>query len=187
MEDSKDIKLTEVPEGTILSNTLKLISNADGHIRQIGVDLLKEYITTFLSEQIQTINNYIGNLQSLSTSEKANVIGAINEVNNSISTTNLSVQQNTENINLLKMDLPEFDIGDTGNVTCLENGNTEVTVSFNRTFTNIPRVAVTSNYSGYMRGIAVTNITKIGCKILFANTTGSSIVNNASWIAIGLK
>ena len=105
MEDSKDVKLTEVPEGTILSNTLKLISNADGHIRQLAVDLLKEYITTSLSEQIQTINNFIGNLQLLSTSEKANVVGAINEINNSVSTNNLGVQQNTENISLLNSNL----------------------------------------------------------------------------------
>lgn len=182
MEDSKDVKLTEVPEDTILSNTLKLISNVDGHIRQIGVDLLKEYITTSLSEQIQTINNYIGNLQSLSTSEKANVVGAINEINNSVSTNNLGVQQNTENISLLNSNLiNRFECGNV-DITGKRGEWVFVTVNYSYPHENIPFV-VASHGSAEVAQCACTTRyrTTTGFQIGVYNTTAHTTFN---WIAI---
>lgn len=182
MEDSKDVKLTEVPEGTILSNTLKLISNADGHIRQIAVDLLKEYITTSLSEQIQTINNFIGNLQLLSTSEKANVVGAINEINNSVSTNNLGVQQNTENISLLNSNLiNRFECGNV-DITGKSGEWVFVTVNYSYPHENIPFV-VASHGSAEVAQCACTTRyrTTTGFQIGVYNTTAHTQFN---WIAI---
>lgn len=85
------IKLNEVPNETIVSNTLKLIGNSDNHIKQIGIDLLKEYINTSLNGQIELIKGYIGNLEDLSTTEKESLITSINEIDSKISETTMAI------------------------------------------------------------------------------------------------
>lgn len=87
----EEIKCNELPQETTLTNTLKLIGNSDNQIRQIGVDLLRDYVNNTLQGQIDIIQDYIGNLNDLSTTQKDSLVNAVKEVDNKIDVLNTGI------------------------------------------------------------------------------------------------
>lgn len=87
----QEIKCNELPQETTLTNTLKLIGNSDNQIRQIGVDLLRDYVNNTLQGQIDIIQDYIGNLNDLSTTQKDSLVNAVKEVDNKIDVLNTGI------------------------------------------------------------------------------------------------
>lgn len=81
---SQEIKCNELPQETVLTSTLKLLGNSDNKIRQIGVDLLRDYVNSTLQGEIDIIQNYIGNLSDLSTTQKDSLVNAVKEVDNKL-------------------------------------------------------------------------------------------------------
>lgn len=97
----EEIKCNELPRETVLTKTLTLIGNSDNKIRQIGVDLLKDYITNTLQGQVDVIQNYIGNLTDLPTVDKDNIVNSINEVAGKIDVLNTNITNIQTDINEL--------------------------------------------------------------------------------------
>lgn len=87
----EEIKCNELPQETTLTNTLKLIGNSDNKIKQIGVDLLRDYVTSTLQGQIDIIQDYIGNLNDLSTTQKDSLVNAVKEVDDKIDVLNTGI------------------------------------------------------------------------------------------------
>ena len=94
----EEIKCNELPQEITLTNTLKLIGNSDNKIKQIGIDLLRDYVTNTLQGQLDIIQDYIGNLNDLSTTQKDSLVNAVKEVDDKIDVLSTDIANTQTNV-----------------------------------------------------------------------------------------
>lgn len=178
----EEIKCNELPQETTLTNTLKLIGNSDNKVKQIGVDLLRDYVTNTLQGQIDIIQDYIGNLNDLSTTQKDSLVNAVKEVDDKTAGLNTDISNLQSNIAELNSALSsKFECGSVS-ITGKSDGWVFIPVMYSYPHRNIP-IVVASHSSA--------DVAQIPCTTRYHSTTGfeiglykSTAQTTFSWIAI---
>lgn len=185
----EEIKCNELPQETTLTNTLKLIGNSDNKIKQIGVDLLKDYVTNTLQGQIDVIQDYIGNLNDLSTAQKDSLVNAVKEVDDKIDVLSTDIANTQTNVAKLNSALDSrvatlntrFECG---SVVIAGKSGEWAFVTVNYTYPHkVTPMAVASHGSTNVAPCTCTirNKTTAGFEIGVYNTTVQTTFN---WIAV---
>lgn len=160
-----EIKCNELPQEAVLTNTLKLVGNSDDKIKQIGVELLKEYITNNLQGQIEIIQNYIGDLNDLSTTQKDTLVNAVKEVDDKITGLNTDISN-------IQTDVTELNSALNGVRLQRYSFTTPSTIS---TWTDVVNVAGLGIVLGAITEVSIDNASYLNSPEVKLRTYGSDI------------
>ena len=150
-----------------------LDANNDGVLNTLDLVIIKKIITYGVTKT---------NPLKIIINSGVNGIDSSYEIldGNNVSRLRLSVSGiTTEKVSTDNIDAGNIDCG-----TCTLNSNSAVSVSFNKTFTNIPRVAITPNTtSANVIAPKIREVSATGFKAIIGGSGFSNI--DCDWIAIG--